>query len=311
MVLLAAIAAGGIAVWSFVSRQSVAIQPEPLPKIIVAAESLSSPVAAAWVKLLGRAGMQATLVSLDKLEPGGGLVLLCDVPNVPGALVSVGRSPDLHLRAEAGTSDAAMRYSESVSPLLARIDPGHEVASRRVPVALLEESPRMIVDARWKDSARAAIMHMEADRNRWLWFGFQPDALADDAQLLASLRSAFRWVAGQPVSDGAIGDLQIAQTLTPQARLQARRNRFAFSVDRQQRDMSILTIRMMNRGDAVLPNPTVKIWLPREAKSVALAGDPITRRGAMLIATPEDRACVVTLLKLDPREERVLKLRVD
>lgn len=301
VLLIAALAVGGTAVWSFIAKQSLAIEPEPLPKVAVVSRSPSAP---GWVKLLSRAEMPSTLVDEQPVE---GVVLLCDAR---GALAFVGRASALDLRTEAGTSDATMRLSEAVSPVLARLDPGREIRSARGPVPFLEETSRMVIDARWSGNARAVIMHMEEGGRRYLWFGFDPNAIGEDRHLLMLLRAAFRWVDAQPVSDGAVGAPQIAKTLTPAARLEARRAQFAFSVDSLKSHDDMLTIRMTNRGKAPLSNPTVKIWLPPHVTRVELAGDIIMRRNATVIGVPEDRSCLVSLPRLEPHRERVIKLKI-
>ena len=220
------------------------------------------------------------------------------------------RIGNVHLVADTGMSDAAFKLSESVSPVLARLNPGYTVASARAPVAFLKESPQMTVDARWNGNSRAAVMHMEQGGTRYLWIGFDPDAVhADDRQLTLMLRTAFRWVAGQPVSDGAVGDADQAKTLTAGARRQAREERFAFSVD-PIGNKRAFSIRMMNRGGRPIENPTVKIWLPPGVTQVALAGDFIMKRRASLTAVPDEGACLISLPSLTRNEERVMKIRI-
>jgi hypothetical protein len=200
--------------------------------------------------------------------------------------------------------------SESVSPVLARLNPGYTIASARAPVAFLKESPRMTIDARWNGNSRAVVMHMEQAGTRYLWIGFDPDAVrADDRQLTLMLRTAFRWVAGQPVSDGAVGDADQAKTLTAGARRQAREERFAFSVD-PIGNKRAFSIRMTNRGGRPIENPTVKIWLPPGVTQVALAGDLIMKRRASLTGVPEEGACLISLPSLTRNEERVMKIRI-
>lgn len=321
---------GGLAIWSFIEKQSLVIAPEALPKITVVTSDAHSRLAASWVSLLTRAEMRATLVPLDKLNPIEGVVMFCEVPEIPpnlasaldhfvqrgGAIAFVGIPPalsisGLRLTAEVGASDSALKLSEAVSPTLARLNPGYEMPAHRTNVALLTESPRMVIDARWKTNARAAVMHMEEAGARYIWMGFDPDALMrrDDPQLLLLMRTAFRWVAGQPVSDGAVGPAQLAKALTPGARRDAREQRFAFSVDRTSRH-NTLSIRMTNRGGAPIQNPTVIVWLPRSVKRVALAGDFVMRRQATLTGVPDESACLVTLPSLTRNEDRVMKLKV-
>src|SRR3954451_13222469 len=154
-IFVVVIVAGGLAIWSFVERQSLIIEPQPLPKVTVVTSDVRSPAAAAWVNLLVRAEMQPTLVPLQTFEPVEGVVVLCDLPPLPhgSALVASGLQPSnlakLQLHADAGLSDTAMRLSEGASPVLARLSPGYEVPAQRVPVALLQETPRMVIDARW------------------------------------------------------------------------------------------------------------------------------------------------------------------
>lgn len=169
----------------------------------------------------------------------------------------------------------------------------------------------MVVDARWKANARAVIMHMENDGARTVWFGLDPEALqqAADPQLMLLLRTACRWVAGQPISDGAVGSEQIATLLTPEARRRAREGRFVFSVDRLQNQRTF-SVRMTNRGTLPLENPTVKIWLPPGVTQVALAGDFIMKRNAVLSGVPEEGACIVSLSSLTRNEDRVMKLKI-
>ena len=320
---------GALAIWSFIDRQSLVIQPEPLPKITVVTKDPSSKVAAAWVRLLSDAELNPTLVPLETFDPIEGVVVFCEIPEIPprlaalleqflakgGALAFVGTPPrtpigEFRLIADSGMSDSVLKFGENASPVLARLIPGTQIEVRRTRVAMLKESPRMVVDARWSENSRAVTMHIERNGARCLWFGFDPENLTGDkSQLMLLLRSAFRWVAGQPVSDGAVGPPQSAKTLTPDARRDARENRFAFSVDRTKKPR-MLTVRMTNRGGVPLPNPTVKIWMPPRVTKVALAGDMIMRRNATLTGIPEEGACLISLPSLTRNEERVLKLEI-
>lgn len=320
---------GGFAIWFFIERQSLIVHPEPLPKVTVVTSDAESRLAAAWVRLLTRAELNPTLVDIDDFDPIEGVVVFCEVEQIPprlaalldefvrrgGSLVFVGMPPrtaigDVQLHADRGRSDGVIRFTDSASPIHARITPGSTVRAKSVEVALLNETPRMVVDARWSGNSRAAVMHMEVDRGRYLWFGFEPDAVEpSDVDLMLMLRSAFRWVAGQPVSEGATGDPQPAKTLAPAARREARLKGFAFSVDRSP-DPDLFTIRMINRAGLPLPNATVKVWLPPRVTKVALGGDPIMNRGVTLTGVPEEGACLVTLPRLARNEDRVMKLRI-
>ena len=153
-------------------------------------------------------------------------------------------------------------------------------------------------------------MHEEISGARYLWFGIDPDSVVrDETQLYVMLRTAFRWAAGQPVSDGACGTPQTAKTLTPDARQDAREQRFIFSVDRS-KDPNLLTVRMINGGGRPLTNPTVKVWMPPRVTKVALGGDVIMRRNATITGVPEEGACLISLPSLTRNEERVLKLEI-
>ncbi|HEV7920854.1 MAG TPA: hypothetical protein VGR02_08705 [Thermoanaerobaculia bacterium] len=321
---------GSVAIWSFIEKQSLVINPEALPKITIVTGNSRSPLAAAWVRLLTRAELSPTLVPLETFDPIEGVVIFCDVPRISpqlaavlddfvhrgGAIAFLGAPPEtpigkLRFAYDHDLSDGVLKMSESVSPVLARITPGYELPVRPMPVTMLKESPRMVVDARWKENARAVVMHMEDAGARYLWIGLDPRSLtrAEDNQLMLLLRTAFRWVSGQPISDGAIGAAQVAKTLTPDARLSARKERFAFSVDRMP-NPRLFSVRMTNRGDAPLPNPTVKIWLPPRVTKVALAGGWALRRNATLTGVPEEGACLVSLPSLTRNEDRVLKLKI-
>ncbi|HEY4642478.1 MAG TPA: hypothetical protein VII75_14125 [Thermoanaerobaculia bacterium] len=303
LVVALVVIVGALAIWSFIERQSLVVVTEPLPKVTIVTTDPRSRIAAAWVRLLTKAQFTPTVITPDKIESAEGVIVLCDAIKTKRArpVVYIGNA----LPSDAGTCDDAMELSEGVSPLLARLLPGLEFASMRTPVALLRETPRMVIDARWKTNARAAVMHCEDAGVRSVWFGFDPDALTtpDDGRLLLLLRTAFRWVAGQPVSDGAVGPL------TAEGRRRARQERFAFSVDRLD-DRHLFSIRMTNRGTLPIANPTVKIWLPPEVREVKLAGDLIMRRGAKLHGEPDDASCLISLPSLGRNEDRIMKLRV-
>lgn len=322
---------GAVALWSFFEKQSLVVDPEPLPKITVVTIDANSRLAAAWVNLLTRSGLQATLVPLEKFEPIEGVVVFCDIPSIPpkvvasleafaakgGAFAFAGTPPStalgkLHLSAKWGSSDNSIKLSESASPILARLNPGSEVQMRRSGVALLDESPQMVVDARWSEKARAAIMHAEEGRTRYLWLGFDPDALVEknDRQLLLLLRTAFRWAAGQPVSEGAVGSVAIAKSFTPESRRDARAQRFAFGVDRLSNPRLFL-LHMANRGTKPIDNPSVEVWLPPGTTGVSVAGALLTTRNVAITAVREENAWVISSPRLDPGEDRLIKLKIE
>lgn len=329
LALAVVIVIGALAIWSFIERQSLVIQPETLPKITIVTKDASSRLAASWVRLLTNAQMNPTLVPLETFDPIEGVVVFCDIPEIPprtvalleqfirkgGALAFAGMPPrtpigPLHLTCDSGMSDTEIKLGENASPVLARLIPGFTIAMRRSTVAFLKESPRMGIDVRWAGNSRAVAMHEEINGARYLWFGFDPDALTrDEVQLDVMLRTAFRWAAGQPVSDGAVGAPQTAKTLTPDARKDARENRFIFSVDRS-KNPTLLTVRMVNGGGRPIANPTVKIWMPPRVTKVALAGDVISRRNATLTGVPQEGACLISLPSLTRGEDRVMKLEI-
>lgn len=321
---------GGLAIWFFIERQSLVVAPEPLPKVtVVTTDTSEDGLAAAWVRLLTKAELNPTLVSLENFDPIEGVVVFCDVEAIPprlalvldefvrrgGALAFAGVPPRtpigrLRLSAELKEAGGIVRFTDSASPIHARLQPGATVKARPAVAAVLKETPRIVPDARWAGSAGAAMVHLEVDRGRYLWFGFDPDALIlPDRDLELALRSAFRWVSGQPVSEGAAGDPRTAKTLTPDARREARNRGFAFSVDRS-RTKDVLTVRMINRGGVPIVNPTVKVWLPPTVTRVELGGDLIMNRGVSLTGVPEEGAVLVTLPRLARNEDRVMKLRI-
>jgi len=326
--LLFVILLGAFAIWSFFQRQSLVLDAIPLPKVTVVTANPASRLAASWVRLLNDAELQSTLVTADKVETLAGVVVLCDIWSLPpalagnldrflangGAVVVIGTPPvtalgGLRLTADTGDSDTAVKLGESASPLVARLTPGAVMWLRPAKVAFLKETPRMAIDARWRTNARAAVMHVENGRARYVWIGIDADALPPEGnnELTLLVRNAFRWAGGEAVSDGAVGAAAETKTFAPQTRRAARAAHFAFSVD-QLRDHSQFSVRMVNRGTAPLENPTVKIWLPPRVGEVELGGDLLMRRGATLTAIPDERACLVALPSLGRNAERVLKL---
>ena len=180
--LVAVILLGVLAIWSFLERQSLVLDVVPLPKVTVVTASPTSRLAASWVRLLNDAELQSTLVSADKLEGPQGVIVLCDIWQLPpalsssldrflaagGSVIVAGAPPvtplgGMSLSADSGLSDNGVKLSETASPLLARLTPGAEVSLRLAKVAFLKETPQMAVDARWRTNARAAVMHLERD----------------------------------------------------------------------------------------------------------------------------------------------------
>jgi len=328
--LLVAILLGVFAIWSFLERQSLVLDPVPLPKVTVVTANPTSRLAASWVRLLNDAELQSTLVTADKVEALQGVVVLCDIWSLPpafaanldrflaagGAVVVAGAPPvtplgGMSLTADSGLSDNGVKFSETASPLLARLNPGDEVSLRPTNVAFLKETARMAVDARWRRNARAAVMHIEKDGVRYVWIGVDPDALppGGNNELTLLVRTAFRWACGEAISDGAVGAAADTKAFAPQTRQHAREEHFAFSVDRL-RNHDQFAVRLLNRGAAPLENPTVKVWLPPGVRQVALAGDLLMRHGATLTGIPDEGACLIALPSLARNADRVLKLKI-
>ena len=317
-----------LAIWSFFAQQFLVTQPDPLPKVTVVTADPHSRLAAGWVRLLTAAEMNPTLVPLETFNPIEGVVVFCDIQQIPprladllakfvqrgGAVAFVGTPPqtpigNFRLLSEPGVSDPVMKFGENASPVLARLNPGWSITGRPAHVAFLKETPHMGVDVRWAVNSRAVVMHIEEHGARYLWFGLDPDAIPQDNELLVLLRTAFRWVARQPISEGAVGAPDAAKALTPEARRRARKDGFTFRVDRT-KDANILAVRMTNNGGIPLPNPTVKVWLPPRVTKVALGGDIIMRRNASLIGETQEGACTVSLPTLGRNVDRVLKVEI-
>src|ERR1044072_6468263 len=77
---------GTTAIWAFIAKQSLVINPEPLPKVAVVTADAHSPQAAAWARALVKAGLPATLVPLETFDSIDGVTVLCDVPSIPPRL---------------------------------------------------------------------------------------------------------------------------------------------------------------------------------------------------------------------------------
>src|SRR5207244_1883117 len=97
--------------------------------------------------------------------------------------------------------------------------------------------------------------------------------------------------AAHRVSDGAVGPPQLAKAFTPEARTMARSG-FMYSVD-PLRNPRQFSVRMTNRGEKTLQNPTVKVWLPPGVTHVALGGDLLMKRNVTLTGVPEEGACLI------------------
>lgn len=318
--------------WTFFEKQALQreIAAESLPKIAVIYDAPEARLAAAWVSVLTDAGFSATLVPQESDTPTGeSLPALCSSTPLPPrlrtfingrlaegeGLLILGSSPPrllAPLKTTVAKSSGAIRIVKSPSPIVARVQPEYEIGASSVDVHTIEETPAMSVDARWSNDSRAAVAHFGIDRARVVWLGFDPGALwvPKDRQLAVLLRAALRWVAGQPVSDAAIGGIAEAKALNAAARVAARKQKLAFSVDRLD-DRGGLIVRVINKGAARLENATVKVWLPPRASRCHLAGSFMLRRGVVLSSDPVERAVLVTTPTLEPYETRVVHLKAE
>src|SRR5438874_13803295 len=77
---------GALAIWSFIERQSLVIEPEPLPKVTLITADPRSRLTAAWVRLLTTSEMQPTLVPADQIESLQGVIVICDLWAIPPKL---------------------------------------------------------------------------------------------------------------------------------------------------------------------------------------------------------------------------------
>lgn len=324
---LIVLAIGVVAIWSFVERQSIrrTLAPEPLPEITILTSHPDSTLAAGWVDLLTRAQFSPTLVSFENFVPSDGVFAIVGVDRTTpgleraiadhlaarGGIAVLGSPPagsSLGFKAPPGPSGETLRLAEASSPVLARVRPGHQLSLAPHEAALLEESPSMNIDARWEGSSRAAIAHWSHGGGRVLFFGFDPSALwhPADEDLLLLLRTAFRWVASQPVSDAAIGMPAAAKTLTAASRIRAQNARLAWSFDRLESEGEFV-LRIRNGSREALENPTVKIWYPETISSLELSGALFGRRNVNLDIT-NDRAAIVSLTSLRAHEDRYIPI---
>ena len=321
-----------LALHFFFERQSLRgdIAPEPLPSVVLVSEREEDPLAAAWVTQLTEADFAPSLVTPQNLRETDGLLVLCNITSTAaptlalvekhikkgGGLILIGSVPEAlrpltGMSTEPGVSGTAIKVGETISPVLARVHPGHEIGLRAGPVATLVEGAETVIDARWRENARAVVAHRITGASRVVWLGFDPSRLhtRGDRHLGLMLRTAMRWAAGQPVSDGASGtSATVARTLAPAARVESRAMRLTFSVDRLQKP-GLFSVRIMNKGKLRLNNPTVQFWLPPGTKHVELMGSLISRRSVSLIPVDGEGAVLITLPSLAPNEERVMRLR--
>lgn len=319
--------------YSWFARQMLAasIVAEPVPSVLLLADD-GSEQTAAWVRLLNDAKVPTKLVEPARIDAAPGVVAIGGLKGLAPALraefqrrlaagqgvVLIGSVPRevtalVGFATEEAESGGLLEIGDQASPVLARVTPSHQAwfTPGRGPVAV--ETPKMQIDARWRQSARAAIAHLTTPAGgRVLWLGLDPAAMqrARDPQLELMLRTALRWVDGQPVSEGAAGELGGAQTITVGGRVEARRRNLAWSADRVA-DQHLLSITLRNRGDEAIPNAAIRVWLPPESGSPQLAGSWFSRRRVSMIHDGDERSVTLTLPALGPHEERLLALRFE
>ena len=197
------------------------------------------------------------------------------------------------------------------SPILARVAVDHLFRHSSSAVPVLNETPEMEVDARWDGTSRAAVAHWTSEGEHFVWLGFSPDSLNSpaDPQLKILMRTAARWAANQPVSDGALLPESGTPTFDPGARAAAQSGGLAYSVEATEWP-GVYGVRIWNRTDSAIDNPAVAVWLPEGGKrEVSLWGSPILSRFAEVI--PQGDYHVVHLRSLNPRGERLLALEVE
>ncbi|HET7712125.1 MAG TPA: hypothetical protein VFL80_09375 [Thermoanaerobaculia bacterium] len=326
-VLLGVTLLGALALWRFMERQSLRIVPDEVPKVTLVTSAPSSRSTAAWVRLLEAAGVTANIVPVDKLDRPPEILFLSELQAISaadaarierfaresGAVVIAGHAPHgpvgpIRFTTEPGMADSTFRLAEASSPLLARLPAGGEMHARPEPVAFLTETPDMVIDARWRNNARAVIAHLEHEPVRYLWVGFDPAGVdPSDQRLRLLIRTAMRWAGGQAISEGAAG--ATALTFSSAARNAARERQMVFSAERLSSGRH-LAITVVNRGTAALLNPAVRVWLPRGVERATLGGDLFMRRGVALAPAPHERTCLLTIRELRPGERRVIKVRL-
>lgn len=319
--------------YSWFARQMLAasIVAEPVPSVVLLANE-GSARAAAWVRLLNDAKVPTKLVEPARADAAPGVIALCEPDAVPPAVLAelqrrlargegvvlIGAVPPpvatlVGFGTEEGESGGLLEIGDQASPILARVAPSHQAWFAREPGAIAMETPEMQIDARWRQSARAAIAHLTTPAGgRVLWLGFDPAAMqrARDPQLELMLRTALRWVDGQPVTEGAAGELAAAQTIAVGARTEARRRRLTYSADRVA-NRRLLSIRLQNRSGEAIANPAVRVWLPPGSSRPELAGSWFSRRRVSVQHDGEEGSVTLTLPALAPHEERLLALRFD
>lgn len=333
LILVLVIGCGIIALWALIERRRLdgAITPTPLPEITFVTTEPDDEATAAWVSLLSDASLSPRVVTPDDLAPTEGVIVLGDLEGASDAEIQniistisakdqgtflTGAIPplleaDLDLATGIIQGTPAFATTPAASPILARVAVTYRVAHAEVPVPVIEERSKMGIDARWEQSSRAAIAHWSDDGGRFVWLGFHPGSLADpkDPQLRILLRAAARWADRQPLSDGAILPASGAPVFEPDLRRAAQNGGLAFSVEATEWP-DVYSVRVWNRGDGILENPAVAMWLPdSEGRKATLWGSPILGRFAEMVSQKD--YYVLRLHSLNSGEERLLAVQLE
>ncbi|MBW3563101.1 MAG: hypothetical protein KY459_00040 [Acidobacteria bacterium] len=333
LLLILVIGCGVVALWALIERRRLdgAITPRPLPEITFVTTEPDDETTAAWVSLLSEASLSPRVVTPDDLAPAEGVIVLGSLEGASESEVQTiidtisakdqgtfltGAIPpqleaDLDVATDTVQGSAAFAATPAASPILARVAVAYRFPHAEGLVPVIEERSKMGIDARWEESSRAAIAHWSDRGGRFVWLGFHPGSLADakDAQLRILLRAAARWADRQPLSDGALLPPSGAPVFEPDLRRAAQNGGLAFSVEATEWP-TIYGVRVWNRGDGILENPAVAMWLPdSEGKEATLWGSPIMNRFAEMVSQKD--YYVLRLDSLNSGEERLFAVELE
>lgn len=307
----------------FLSRGAIRTRSaDPLPKVVLVANP-DDEVAAGWLTALVEAGTDVAAVDPANYEPGPHLLVLGSLRSVApaienevrrrvrvgGGIMIVGTIPsELADLVEATTArrtgtEQSFQIAEQPSPVLARVRPGFGATLPPLPV-VLEERPAMSVDARWESPPDAAVAHWTSGVARIVWYGAEisQQELKNIPMLAVMLRASVRWLAAQPVSDGASGDPRSVEAFADDARRHAQDQGLGVSADILDDDEIEVTV--LNRGENAIPNATVRIWLPPLYESVALDESLLDRKRPALHAVGRGGAVDLHFGEIAPGERR-------
>lgn len=301
----------------------------PLPRAVIVAQA-DDPVAQAWLTALVEAELDTAYVEPQRYEPGdhllvivslasnhsaitaevrrrisagGGIILVGEVPSAVAELIgTTARSADVQT--------AVVRTSERASPLLARVRPGIELPAAPAPRAVLEETPAMVVDARWTEPPAAAIAHWTNRRARIAWFGttLEDQDLRNVPMLGVLVRAATRWAAGQPISDGALRQEREGEPFSAASRQLAQDHGLGYSAQRSRNDE--IEVVVVNRGTESLSNAQVRIWLPADVRSAGIGREMLRTPDATLTEADGGDAVDLHIPSIEPSERRSYRLEL-